>query len=345
MFKPKTKEGGAEMPKCVVFSERAFISILVETQEKIKTETGGVFLGYRKGDIWYVIESIDPGPNSVFQTAYFEYDQAYINHLINKVSRLYATQLDLIGLWHRHPGSFDSFSGTDDGTNTKYAELDKQGAISALVNIDPQFRLTMYSVTLPLKYEKIKYIVGDSYIPKDLLEKKDGTILQQQMSIPIQQPSVSSTNKFKILATQMSKNQAKPQKASSIPVELTEFSFHEAIYHFLQQRTFANAKNPEIRLPCQAEDDAVMMILEKLDNDLKFLSQLGIECEMAINPAGALVLKESEPPTESHSRFELAFGSKDKDILFSFNECCYKYYPGLFKDAYIEFLSKEGEKH
>ena len=76
MFKPKTKEGGAEMPKCVVFSERAFISILVETQEKIKTETGGVFLGYRKGDIWYVIESIDPGPNSVFQTAYFEYVQA-----------------------------------------------------------------------------------------------------------------------------------------------------------------------------------------------------------------------------------------------------------------------------
>lgn len=48
------------------------------------------------------------------------------------------------------------------------------------------------------------------------------------MSIPIQQPSVSSTNKFKILATQMAKNQAKPQKASSIPVELTEFSFHEA---------------------------------------------------------------------------------------------------------------------
>ena len=97
------------MPKCVVFSERAFTSILVETQEKIRTETGGVFLGYRKGDVWYVIESIDPGPNSVFQPAYFEYDQDYINHLINKVSRLYSLQLDLIGLWHRHPGSYDSF--------------------------------------------------------------------------------------------------------------------------------------------------------------------------------------------------------------------------------------------
>lgn len=157
------------MPKCVVFSERAFTSILVETQEKIRTETGGVFLGYRKGDVWYVIESIDPGPNSVFQPAYFEYDQDYINHLINKVSRLYSLQLDLIGLWHRHPGSYDSFSGTDDGTNTKYAELNEQGAISTLVNIDPQFRLTVYTVTLPLKYEKIKYVVGDSYIPQEML--------------------------------------------------------------------------------------------------------------------------------------------------------------------------------
>ena len=133
------------MPKCVVFSERAFTSILVETQEKIRTETGGVFLGYRKGDVWYVIESIDPGPNSVFQPAYFEYDQDYINHLINKVSRLYSLQLDLIGLWHRHPGSYDSFSGTDDGTNTKYAELNEQGAISTLLHTIIMSALTTYS--------------------------------------------------------------------------------------------------------------------------------------------------------------------------------------------------------
>lgn len=171
------------MPKCVVFSERAFTSILVETQEKIRTETGGVFLGYRKGDVWYVIESIDPGPNSVFQPAYFEYDQDYINHLINKVSRLYSLQLDLIGLWHRHPGSYDSFSGTDDGTNTKYAELNEQGAISTLVNIDPQFRLTVYTVTLPLKYEKIKYVVGDSYIPQEMLTLRNSAYLQQQMEV------------------------------------------------------------------------------------------------------------------------------------------------------------------
>lgn len=328
------------MPKCVVFSERAYTSILVETQEKIRTETGGVFLGYRKKDVWYVIESIDPGPNSIFQPTYFEYDQNYINHLINKVSRLYSLQLDLIGLWHRHPGSFDSFSRTDDGTNTKYAELNEQGSISALVNIDPRFRLTVYSVTLPLKYEKIKYVVGDSYIPKEMLTLKRGASLQQQIELP--QPIAQNSLKHKWLATKRTKDEDLFSRKPAQKIGLKEFSFHEAIYWFLQQRTYSDIKNPSIKLPKEDESDAVLYILEKLDDDLKFLTQLGVECQMSISPTGSLVLKESEPSTKTHPRFELSFGSQDKEILFSFNECCYKYHPGLFKDAYLEFLSKEG---
>lgn len=332
------------MPKCIVFSERAFTSILVETQEKIRTETGGVFLGYRKDDVWYVIESIDPGPNSVFQPAYFEYDQDYINHLINKISRLYSPQLDLIGLWHRHPGSFDSFSGTDDGTNTKYAELNEQGAISALVNIDPNFRLTVYSVTLPLKYEKIKYVVGDSYIPQEMLTLRNSVSLQEQMEQAPQHATANSL-KHKWLAAKRTKGGDVFPRKQAQKIEPKEFSFHEAIYWFLQQRMYSDIKNPSVRLPKEDEGDAVLYILEKLDDDLKFLTQLGVECQMSISPAGSLVLRECEQPTNTHPRFELSFGSHDEEILFSFNECCYKYHPGLFQDAYLEFLSKEGAEH
>ena len=282
------------MPKCVVFSERAFTSILVETQEKIRTETGGVFLGYRKGDVWYVIESVDPGPNSIFQPAYFEYDQDYINHLINKVSRLYSPQLDLIGLWHRHPGSFDSFSGTDDGTNTKYAELNDQGAISALVNIDPQFRLTVYSVTLPLKYEKIKYVVGDSYIPQEMLALRNSASLQQQMEVSSPQQVAPNSLKHKWLAAKRTKGGDILSRKPAQKIELKEFSFHEAIYWFLQQRTYSDIKNPSIKLPKEDEGDAVLYILEKLDDDLKFLTQLGVECQMSISPTGSLILKDKE---------------------------------------------------
>ena len=82
----------------VVFSNRAYTSILAETTEKIKTETGGLFLGKCIDDVWYVVEAIDPGPKSIFEVAYFEYDQKYTEHLINKIANLYDEKLELIGL-------------------------------------------------------------------------------------------------------------------------------------------------------------------------------------------------------------------------------------------------------
>lgn len=48
----------------------------------------------------------------------------------------------------------------------------KQGAISALVNIDPTFRITMYQVERPCRYRKIAYDVGDNLIPNELLKFK-----------------------------------------------------------------------------------------------------------------------------------------------------------------------------
>ena len=150
----------------VVFSERAYAAILAETSEKISTETGGVFLGIIQGDTWYVIEAIDPGPKSIFQQAYFEYDRGYINHLANKINKLYSNDLIILGLWHRHPGSLDSFSGTDDGTNRQFAEGNEAGiTISAIVNIDPRFRMTMYVAGgSPIRYKQIEYRIDDSEV-------------------------------------------------------------------------------------------------------------------------------------------------------------------------------------
>ena len=166
----------------VIFSDRAYTAILAETVEKVKTETGGLFLGTVDHDLWYVIEAIDPGPKSIFQVAYFEYDKAYTQHLINKVANLYDERLTLIGLWHRHPGSFDQFSSTDDETNRKYANMRQEGAISALVNIDPLFRLTVYHVAQPCKYKVIDYEIGDAFIPNELLAYKSKEKLESIMS-------------------------------------------------------------------------------------------------------------------------------------------------------------------
>ena len=164
-----------------VFSDRAYLAILAETYDRISTETGGIFLGCFENDTYYIIEAIDPGPKSVFRIDYFEYDTQYTQHLINKTARLYSHRLTLAGLWHRHPGSFDSFSPTDDGTNRQYAELTDFGAISVLVNIDPAFRLTAYHVSAPLKYRQIPYKVGDLLIPEHILAHKDTDELKKHI--------------------------------------------------------------------------------------------------------------------------------------------------------------------
>ena len=158
----------------VVFSDRAYTAIRAETWLRRGTETGGIFLGLLLLDVWYVVEAIDPGPNSVFTPVQFEYDQPYTQHLINKTASLYALRFGLIGLWHRHPGSFDEFSLTDDETNLKYSRLNDGCAISALVNVDPDFRLTVYLVRpsddgTSVSYQGIPYEVGDDRFPEGFM--------------------------------------------------------------------------------------------------------------------------------------------------------------------------------
>ena len=152
----------------IIFSDKAYNAIIDETFRKDPIETGGILLGHvLDNGLWVVMEVIPPGINSVHQYAYFEYDEKFVNYLAESVATKYENKLELLGLWHRHPGSMDTFSGTDDGTNRIFASLKSCGAISGLVNVDPNFRLTMYHVSNPLQYDIVDFEVGDDLIPED----------------------------------------------------------------------------------------------------------------------------------------------------------------------------------
>lgn len=183
----------------VVLSSQAYLSMISETYTFRHIETGGIYLGVIRDNIWYVLEIIDPGYQKTQRThAYFEYDVEYVNHLANVRKRLYGKDLKLLGLWHRHPGSFDRFSSTDNETNTRFAQLLPKGAISALVNLDPDFRITMYHVTLPLNYSRIKNVViGDSHIPshiKIMRSPDDFTNFRPPRMIEVKQPANKGWN-------------------------------------------------------------------------------------------------------------------------------------------------------
>lgn len=155
----------------IVFSDKAYNAIIDEAFKMHPNETGGILLGHiLDNGYWVVMEVIPPGWKSVSQVAYFEYDQQFVNYLAESVSTQYGQSLDVLGLWHRHPGSMDTFSRTDDGTNCNFAQLRAQGVVSGLVNIDPDFRLTMYHVTAAGSrphYERIPVNVGDDIIPEE----------------------------------------------------------------------------------------------------------------------------------------------------------------------------------
>lgn len=156
----------------VIFSQRAFNSIVTEVIDKHPIETGGILIGYiLDNGAWVVVENIPPGYRTIHKRAYFEYDTEFINYLSNVIALQYKGNLQVLGLWHRHPGSMDVFSSTDDGTNIKFARDRECGAISALVNCDPKMRMTMYHVSQKGKYTKIEWYVDDGEtIPADFLE-------------------------------------------------------------------------------------------------------------------------------------------------------------------------------
>lgn len=161
----------------VIISSRAYNAIINETFDFEPIETGGILLGHEADGIWIVLEVISPGYKSLHQHALFEYDEKFVNYCVDRISSQYAMSLKVLGLWHRHPGGMDVFSTVDDETNKKFASLNEFGAISGLVNVDPNFRMTMYYIANSEKncsgrpkYERLPITVNDECIPPELFQ-------------------------------------------------------------------------------------------------------------------------------------------------------------------------------
>lgn len=175
----RASAGGSILERCrkIVLSDRAYIQIYNESQERIQTETGGLLLGHFKDGVWYVVEASDPGINAKFYDAYHEGDDVYENHVCSVISRTYKYPLVFLGMWHRHPGSLDRFSGTDDRTNYKYAQAAGNGCISAIINYDPEFRITFYHAEQGdagnIFYTRVDVETGDDKIPGEILKIAD----------------------------------------------------------------------------------------------------------------------------------------------------------------------------
>lgn len=298
-----------------VFSDRAYAAVLAETAEKITTETGGLFLGVAEKDTFYIIEAIDPGPKSIFEIAYFEYDQQYTEHLINKIANLYDHRLELIGLWHRHPGSFDVFSSTDDGTNMKYAAMREIGAISGLVNIDPSFRFTMYHVARPCRYTRIVCDIGDDKIPEAYLKLKTPERL------------------FKIM-----QNRLHPERRRETVTSVSLESF----MRFILPQLADEAVTEETPHFAVIGEETRGQLIDAVVNDLTYMAdQVKIKAAVTFRDQ-FLALTQETPDKTTEVLFMNAAGGKD--LLFLYDNKTYHYRSGLFEEA-AKKAKEAREKH
>ena len=296
----------------VIFSNRAYLAVITETIEKIKTETGGVFLGCYENGNWYVIEAIDPGPKSIFQVAYFEYDKNYTEHLINKLAQMYKTKLTLIGLWHRHPGSFDEFSSTDNGTNTDYAKLSPNGAVSVLVNIDPKFRITPYHVSLPLKYTKITHKVGDDLIPSHLFQLKNTEKSLEYINGYSNKPNVKTLfEKPKIDFVNL---------LNGIRSDLEQILLVKEDYNF------------------QEAENSRDLLIDSLLDDITYFTEIR-KLALNIEQSKGVLCLSHKGVNNIVTKVYFMYIAQKKQIVFSHGDnICYLYTPGLFENLLKNYV-------
>lgn len=301
----------------IIFTDRAYVSVLAETAEKIQTETGGIFLGYRCGENWYVMEAIDPGPKSIFEIAYFEYDYKYVNHLSTKIARLYKRPLELLGLWHRHPGSFDQFSGTDDGTNRKFAGQSVDGAISALVNVDPEFRLTVFHVGLPLAYTRVQYAVGDDLLP----EKVKGYCDTQRLLDYISAKESSIWGRSRTVKPRYKYDELLGGIINCLACnEITERIVEDEI--------------------SALTEDNITYILSQIEEDVDYLGECYLNCQMDLRDKYIrLVAKDV-----SSISMDFCVNPMDGNCMFRCREKYYSYTPKMFKTILRDVVAEKQRK-
>lgn len=133
----------------VYFTTRAFTQLVCEIEDHPNLETGGIFIGRRINNTFYVFETIDPGLQVIREPGMFEIvSNEYSERLAYVISNLYEGDTSVIGFFHKHPPTLDRFSGGDRESNMACAQK-CNGAISGLVNVDGEFKLQIWYVAPP----------------------------------------------------------------------------------------------------------------------------------------------------------------------------------------------------
>lgn len=146
-------------PHCtrVVLSPLAWTLMISQSYLNDPNETGGALLGYRDGTTVHVTVALPSGPRSQASPVMLKYNEEFQNYVFGVITELMGQKAGLLGLWHRHPGSLDRFSGVDAVAHEQFGKV-LNGVTSLLVNLGPEGapRVTGYFVDTK---EKVYHLI------------------------------------------------------------------------------------------------------------------------------------------------------------------------------------------
>ena len=125
-------------PHCtgVVLSPLAWALMVSQSCVANPNETGGALLGYRDGTTVHVTVALPSGPRSQASPVMLKYNEEFQNYVFGVITELMGQKGGLLGLWHRHPGSLDRFSGVDAVAHEQFGKVLNGEVLSLLITLD-----------------------------------------------------------------------------------------------------------------------------------------------------------------------------------------------------------------
>ena len=180
------------------------------------------------------------------------------------------------------------------------------GAISALVNIDPKFRITMYHVGQPCRYSKIAYVVGNELIPDKYLRLKTPQRYEKIMD--------------DILNGKNSNGDFHPSVSFK--------SFLSMVKPFFADRYITD----KIVRPKELSEDSKNALIEAVVSDIDFMSdELGIELQI-VQKNGSLALIQDS--VDGVVQLFFVYDENKQRSVFQYEGLNYVYEDGLFENFY-----------
>ncbi|MDO4169425.1 MAG: hypothetical protein Q4D45_05925 [Lachnospiraceae bacterium] len=98
----------------IFISNRAFSLMMTDISRYPNVEAGGLILGIKEDNIYYVIEAIEAGDDASRSAGTLLCDEKNMIHMISTLVNIYDPQIDVIGVWHKHNNCNNPpFSDTD----------------------------------------------------------------------------------------------------------------------------------------------------------------------------------------------------------------------------------------